>query len=66
MSPLTCDRAATTPEPKCDATPWAACLFSSAFVARALQTQEGMRGAHASAEGKIHCRKCKGNSETPH
>jgi len=56
MSAATCDRGATTPEPKPGATLRAACLFASAFVARSLQTRLGMLVARASAESKIHCR----------
>src|SRR5688572_14246675 len=36
-----CDRGATKPEPKSDATLWAAVLFGPDFVARSLQTAEG-------------------------
>src|SRR5262249_4087618 len=36
-----CDRGATKPEPKSDATLWAAVLFGPDVVARSLQTPEG-------------------------
>src|SRR5439155_27201381 len=36
-----CDRGATKPEPKSDATLWAAVLFGPDFVAHSLQTAEG-------------------------
>src|SRR5881296_1241133 len=52
-----CDRGATTPEPKSDATLRAAVLFGPDVVARALQTPEGMRVARASSGPKIPRRK---------
>ena len=52
-----CDRGATKPEAKCDATHRAACLFDSDFVVRSLQTAARLLVAHASSERKIQSRK---------
>src|SRR5947209_20473457 len=52
-----CDRGATKPESKSDATLRAAVLFGPDFVARSLQPAEGMLVARASSGPKIPRRK---------
>src|SRR5882724_3053830 len=52
-----CDRGATKPEPKSDATLRAAALFGPDVVAHSLQTLKGMRVARASSGPKIPRRK---------
>ena len=56
-----CDRGATKPEAKCDATHRAACLFDSDFVVRSLQTADGY-ARRSRLIPKIRRRKCPRNS----
>jgi hypothetical protein len=53
MSAVTCDREATTPQAKCNATLRAAVLFGAGFVAHSLQIASDMRLARASPAPRI-------------
>src|SRR5213592_186763 len=48
-----CDRGATKPEPKSDATLRAAVLFGPDFVAHSLQTAEGLRGCPCGSTSRL-------------